>query len=352
MGGVNLKRRLIGLDLFRIMATFFVFLFHTRIIIQCNYGVLNNFVGMGAIYMSGFFILSGFVLFINYKEKNIVEERNIKKFYLKRFISIFPLYYFVSLMYIIFIGDNSLIQDIFLFPIELLGLQTVFTSLFNVSHNGGTWFISCIMFAYLLYPFFQQVALKFSNKSKIRIILLLMFILIYSPIIVYKFDVFNIYSNPFFRILEFFIGVLVASIVDDVYNNKKYRFLFQIKSCLIEFIILFLIIIIGIKLNFLVNDYNGYNFIVIPMFVLMILGLSKISLNNLNNSKIIKYLSEISYSYFLAQFFTWPIVKLIIKKYQIYSNNQKILLCVIICLLIAILLHELVEKKCKKIINI
>ena len=53
--------RLIGLDLFRIFAVLVIFFFHTGHI-GCSYGLLRGFIGQGAIFMTAFFMLSGFAL--------------------------------------------------------------------------------------------------------------------------------------------------------------------------------------------------------------------------------------------------------------------------------------------------
>ena len=60
---VSTKMRIIGLDVFRIFLTMLVFAFHSNIHFQCHYGILDNFVSMGAIAMTGFFMLSGFSMF-------------------------------------------------------------------------------------------------------------------------------------------------------------------------------------------------------------------------------------------------------------------------------------------------
>lgn len=99
---------------------------------------------------------------------------NIKLFYKKRYITILPIYYLVGTLYIIFFwgGTESLLENVILMPIEILGLQSVFTSIFSVSHNGGTWFVSCILLCYLIYPFAQEIIKQISLKSKIKMLLL------------------------------------------------------------------------------------------------------------------------------------------------------------------------------------
>ena len=63
---------------------------------ECEYGVFNRFISMGAIAMTAFFMLSGYSLHLAYKEKNATKLSSYKKYLFKRFAGIFPLYYFVA----------------------------------------------------------------------------------------------------------------------------------------------------------------------------------------------------------------------------------------------------------------
>ena len=104
MGGGNSEtQRLVGLDFFRIVLALLVFLFHSIVKYDCDYGPLTTFFRMGAIAMTGFMVLSGYVLSKMYNYKNMSVLVEIKKFYLKRIITLFPLYYFIA-----FITDFSL----------------------------------------------------------------------------------------------------------------------------------------------------------------------------------------------------------------------------------------------------
>ena len=94
------KDRLLGLDIYRILAALFIFLFHSNMHIGCSYGFLSGFVSMGAIYMTAFFLLSGFSLFLVWNKKDLNNIDTIKGFYLKRGIGILPLYYTVALLFI------------------------------------------------------------------------------------------------------------------------------------------------------------------------------------------------------------------------------------------------------------
>ena len=130
------KSRLYGLDLFRVISVLVVFFFHSRMHLNCEYGILDSFFSMGAIFMTAFFILSGFV--ISYTSSADV---NVIPFYKKRFIGIIPAYWGIGLLFTIYTGIGYFLlapdrlsefftTSIFLIPIEFFALQSSFSTLF------------------------------------------------------------------------------------------------------------------------------------------------------------------------------------------------------------------------------
>lgn len=199
-----------------------------------------------------------------------------------------PIYYLVGTLYIIFFGGGteSLLENVILMPIEILGLQSVFTSIFSVSHNGGTWFVSCILLCYLIYPFAQEIIKQISLKSKIKMLLLSVLVLLWSPFIVWKFQTGAIYSNPFFRILEFIIGILLCSMKDEISRLSIARFLYSRIFIFIEFIILIIGVTVAYRLKVSPGNYMLYSWIGLPMFMLLIVSMSSIVSNQFNKNKI------------------------------------------------------------------
>lgn len=100
-----------------------------------------------------------------------------------------------------------------------------------------------------------------------------------------------------------------------------------------------------VQRNFAVGDYMLYSWIALPLFTVMIITLSE-SWNMSGDAFVIKkvlpYLSKISYAFFLAQFFTWPLMHKIIDLVS-DDNLFKILVSFVITLIFSILLHEAVE---------
>ena len=123
-----IRSRIIGLDIFRIFLAAYVLAFHSNIHFQCYYGILDNFISMGAIAMTGFFMLSGFFLFYVYESDDMHALANVRRFYRKRLIRIMPSYYIVGLFYCFFCGTESPLQNLLLAPMEILGLQAVYPS--------------------------------------------------------------------------------------------------------------------------------------------------------------------------------------------------------------------------------
>lgn len=358
---LSLKKRYIGLDIFRLMAVIAILLLHTTNHLYADYGPLRPFARMGAVFMTAFFMLSGFSLFVNHASENAITLPNLKSYFKKRFIGILPMYYMVYVLFVLFYFcaskifstlDYSLTDELILAPVEILGIQSNFHSLYDYSHNGMTWFISCLLMCYLVYPLLQEVAKQLSNKAKFRIILLLSLILIYAPIVQDMFQTAFLYTNPFFRILEFSIGVFLASMkprLDEITFIKKYVYNW------LTVIIVNLLMIIGVSIavsaGIAVKNYTLYSGLCLPFFIVMLIGFSGVSSEALSKSKVIRYCCDISYAFFLAQLFSDTICSILIIELGIKNNLIIILLGWVVCIAIALLLHEAFEKPVKKILN-
>ena len=351
-----MRKRLGMIDVLRITAVFVIFLFHSNIHIGCDYSILTPFINMGAIFMTAFFIISGFsIYYVNQGSEGYNTKKSIVGFYKKRIVSIMPMYWFMAITYPIWdviINNGSIINNIILVPIELLGLQNVFHSLFGYTHNGGTWFVSCILFCYLIFPFVYNFVKETSIKFKVRLGIILGIILLYSPFLAGYLKIEGIYSNIFFRMIEFVIGMLLCSIWLDVKETKWYKHFFA-RRVLFIFVFLVLIVLVTIfaKMNILVGNYMVYSVIGLPCYSLLVFSGAGIETPIVNSSKIIKYAVNISYVFFFAQFYTWKITLGIINIIGVNTNIIRIAISFVVCTLIAIVMHEAIEKPLKKIIS-
>lgn len=343
--------RYIGLDLIRIALALLIYLFHSHTHFMCDYSIFNDFIRMGAISMTGFLMLSGYCLHLSYSKKDLTKLCEIKTFYVKRLITILPLYYFVAIAYTIYgtaDGIVSMKENVLLFPVETLCLQSTFSSLFGYTHNGGTWFFSCIVICYLAYPFLQVLLSQMSNKAKMYLAIVLWGIICYSPIVQHAFQLQIIYTNPFFRLLEFTIGVIVAQIN---YSNSSHRLLEFLRTRL-SLLTVLLFFFLSVSIFHAVGvpaDYILYDFLVIPCMAGLLIPLGTMSLLKFQGNKWILYMSSIAFTFFICQIGpVWKYSGLLCEMIGTNTNILKITISFLYCFIGAILIHELVEKPSSK----
>lgn len=343
------KERVIGLDIIRLGLVLLIYLFHSHMHYKCDYWKFNDFISMGAISMTAFFMLSGYSLHIADGGKNLLDKDALKYFYVKRFWGIMPLYYFMGALYVIYLvctGRETLLKEIALSPVELLGLQSYFSTLFNFSHNGGTWFVSCLLCCYFIYPFLEKICGFLGRNKKVCAIAVLSGILLIAPIVQHGFHLSSIYTNPFFRILEFIIGILIAQL-----NEVKVRDLSLIKLARNKYFanFCFLLLLLGVSIAVKVNipmDYMLYSWIGLPCFIVLFFYWGGV---HGSEPKIMLYLSKISYAFFLMQLFLWQITRKIFECTGLPEINAlKIFISFSVCIIGASALHNWIEEPIKR----
>ena len=144
-----------------------------------------------------------------------------------------------------------------------------------------------------------------------------LFVLVaYSGFVVSFFKLSSIYTNPFIRLCEFMIGITIGCIRADYKINLKAGF-----SGLV-FLMSFVILLFGVSIIYNVfsyDDYMQYNWFLIPSSGIMIYY-STFMMDD-RYSKVLRYLSNLSYCYFLAQLFSNFIAQLVISRFGVSSNT-------------------------------
>ena len=299
--------------------------------------------------------MSGYVLEYTSCGRNLSDKNEIKRFYIKRLITILPLYYAYAIINvainILWKGETAAIQELILFPIETLGIQTFYSSLFPYSHNGGSWFISCILICYFIFPLLFQLTRCLTNRVRLTILILLICVLLWSPIIVHLLKLETIYSNPFFRILEFTIGIVVAQLNTSMTKSRIISLLQSSASCILTIFILVSGVTIAYHID-IPHDYMLYSWVALPCFVSLLFSLGSLHFDRLQNSKVIKYLSALSFALFLSQLsVVWHFVNRAFAMNNIHSNIANIILAALICFFIANVLYYCIEKPSKKLLS-
>lgn len=344
------EKRMYGLDLLRIAAMVVIFIGHSANQLGCNYYWFAPLIQLRDVAMTLFFMLSGFVLYYNYSKKDLSCFGNIKEFWIKRVAAIVPTYWFVAAGFIIFIGTDSCDTIIRLLPIEALGLQSTLTSIFSISHNGGTWFVSCLLLSYFFYPFMQELIKNISYKSKVSVTVILAALLTYIPFLIGWFNLVDIYDDPFYRGIEFVWGSCLAALILG-WNQQKFCNVSRIKNyggtalLLVSILITLLLLYNNIMVDLGPYSLGMYEVLRYPLLGAMTVGAALMDLDFLSGNKIlnslVKYLSSIAYEFFLAQFFTWKTSIFIFSILSVEKNSFRVLISFAICLIYATVIHYL-----------
>lgn len=349
------KRRIWPLELLRICSILIVFAFHAMTHLGTSFSIFSQYIANGATYMVVFFMLSGFVIFLGHENSDWSNSKLLAYFYLRRLISIYPLYLFLHFTYEIVFRPLSVKENLLILPVELLGLQSFFSSLFSVSHNGGTWFVSCLLFCYFLFPLFELIVRGLRSKRSCLILCLLLYIILaIAPVVNYVFKTNSLYENPFFRSLEFLLGVLLAKIATTERPPVKWPAFLALVLFILHIVILSWLSPHGYISPVDNSRYIQFDIINIPFFALIIYFLSfshSSHLIRICQLPAVRYFSSIGLCFWFAQMFYFKIVQNLCALSGIPTTSGIAAAgAFVLCFCLASLFHFLVEKPAKKIL--
>lgn len=214
-----MKKRLIGIDVIRILCAILILFFHLG-----GRGIefkgWNEWIGNQVEFiMILFFMISGFCL--SFSKRNLSGKNEILDFYKIRILKLLPLYWVIEI-YLLIISiyyGSEWINRIKILPIRLLGLQMAYPVEVYV---GVDWFIGSIMMCYLMYPIIQILTDKLSNEKRYMVCIGGIVVLFYSMLMKEWFPGTDLYYNTFFRFLEFSIGAVIPHNVEIMKEKNKY----------------------------------------------------------------------------------------------------------------------------------
>jgi len=351
-GKIEINNEIKPLTFFRFITAFMVFLFHCHghLKVSTNIKFIDNFMAQGAVFMTAFFILSGFVLYYVYSEYDFFQGKNLKNYYIKRLARIYPGYITVTALSFLLINNAGVAQNILLVPMSLFCWQSFFYSSFQYLLNGGMWSISVEMFFYSLFPLIMFLFKKI-NQHKIKLFFGLYFLSVYPALVqCYFYGTEDLYINPVFRLPEFMMGMLVASVY---LQKKKEGKTYKDVSFIFASILLFVLTSALANTNF-VNKvrfgghYTYYNVVIIPLLAFILYRFAMLTNKYVlafTNNFVSNYLGRVSYAFYLTQFVA---INFLGKKYLLDLVHNKLFLLLIVFfinLILAIILYEFVEKK-------
>ncbi|WP_435948146.1 acyltransferase family protein [Dryocola sp. BD586] len=326
------RNELYGLTIFRFIAAFYVFIFHCNLRYPADVSIwLAAIFKNGAIGMSFFFILSGFVMAWAYQD-------GIRENYLKsRIARIYPAYIAMGIISLPFIFSYDLAKITTYIFLYLTASQSWIPSSFSIWHFSGSWSVSTEMFFYITFPLLLPL-IKRNPFLSIFIAYVATSLMVPLTMNINDRGWFPLlYIGPMYRLPEFVIGVALGCIYSSGLRLKKSL------PILTPVAILVLLILSPV-------DNIGWvknNFITVPATAVLIYCIACMDIANTRIAKPFIYLGKISYSFYLMQL---PVMIYITNNHSILESMatwQAWLIIGIINILMASACYHIVENNVK-----
>ncbi|MBF1141802.1 MAG: acyltransferase [[Eubacterium] sulci] len=339
------REHLAILDIIKICCAVLIYMRHSITMFGCTYGsslVDGLICATTSPIMVCFFVVSGFSIYYNNSNRNLLDAGELRTFYKKRFITLFPIYILVHMLSYVLV-ENTLQQKIYSTPVELLGLQSMYGGLFGISHSGATWFISSLLLGYFIYPLVQEL-LKMNQRCIYLVTSVIFFVLVYSEVVMLQiFGVQPGYVNPVFRAMQVAFGaaLCMAFTEDDKGNNKKAAIMMVAN-----------LISTGLLTVFALHYKMGIEYVTTPIYYYLIAFAMLISIKFkprlLTKSKLIKYAGSLTFYFFILQVFLWRLSAKVCGLTGFESNKGKLLVSFVLCVALSIICKELFDKHAQK----
>jgi peptidoglycan/LPS O-acetylase OafA/YrhL len=347
----------------RFIAALYVFIFHMhmRWPLSVN-GFTSNVISQGAVGMSVFFMLSGFLL--SYKYMHI--ESNSASYLVNRLARIYPIYGVTMLITLPWIGINIFSGDfeintqeflklILLLIANIFLIQAWFPQFFSYWNNGGSWSISVEAFLYIALPFLLPAMSRLKKETLFILIAVLYFLSLLPGLSINlfpgtSFPVF--YATPIYRLPEFLIGACMLLVYKASSRENKYT--------TIQAIIFFGFIIYIGTLGNNMPSYIGHNAVTIPVIAFMLFSLAsnKGIFAKILSNRILVWLGKVSYCFYSFQLFIILFMinnhDAVITMFPFFINNNVLALASFLVLVLLsaagyYLIEEPARKKIKEI---
>lgn len=327
-----MQRELGGLTSLRFFAALFVFLFHMEI--RWPAGVGQSYaaiVSQGAIGMTIFFMLSGFVLAYRYQGKNF----DTKRYAIHRFAKIYPVYLLAMVLTLPWLVAQAgelpggivvqIVAVAFLVLASLTLAQAWLTPLFPFWNFGASWSISVEAFLYGVFPVLARRLACLTPRAAILVgattylaacapgVVIMIFSDNHGPIG-------QFYSMPIFRLAEFMLGIMAFRLAKVVLQRGVW--LLSILTALGWIALLAYLAKFGAAFPV----YVSHGWLVIPVVFLTLITLnSNRALSQALGIAPLKLLGHASYSFYSLQVvFIMVLIEIhpwLVSSFPVLSNN-------------------------------
>lgn len=337
------------IEALRFIGMLFIYLCHLDFIhYSSNLKIksIAEYFQLGGVGVELFIVMSGFAITLGYFNKNI----SFKDFILRRLNRIYPVYFIFLVAGAFYMYNYFLTSPILTFAKffqHLLFLQTISPIPQSATaFNGAAWTVATLFICYLATPILFK-GLKY--KTKTTITLLFIYILIINIISLYfkdnysaNFNIWLTYLSPFFRFIDFFIGVSFGILFLKTQNELK-----KLYTSYFSFIE---ILITAIWIYFTFNPINTQIYGVICAGLLTVYSFQKGFISKFFKHQIWFKLGALSYSFYLCHYLILMVTNKILNQHHI-TTDYGIIIASISCFALSIIIAYVVNKKIEPKLN-
>lgn len=273
------RRRLPALEGLRALGTIGIFLFHSGFLFQGTFPVTL------------FFMLSGFLLYYRKagRSGDVTFASWIKGYVWKKWRKFYPLHLITFLIAVALVLRKSIwTRELTVSGLLQLLLIHPFFPKYALSHNGLSWFLAVTMFLYVI-AFFLLKLIDNVHKTKGCIAFTLGIIVLLS-LLSRKGISLYLYTNPLYRILDFWLGMLIAKAylgrVAEVKNATKTEFL------------LVVIFFVQYALSLLIGETPGY-YSVLFAVALYVFAIGEGVVSKIISGKVFRIIAYYSFEFYM-----------------------------------------------------
>jgi len=296
----------------------------------------------GFVGVSFFFVLSGFIISYSYKKRLL--EKNISKhqFWIARLARIYPLHLatlFFAVLLHLEIWQNTWRGICHFIPNLFLLQAFIPEQSFYYSFNSPSWSLCCEMLFYALFPVFIQ---WFSSIRKLLAVLFVLMTIILTGMAYTPQDQTLVntiwYVNPFFRLCDFFIGMLLL----EFYERYRHIHLSYKKASLFEILASVIFLVFYLSANSFSIVYRASSYYWIPVsLVVFVFALQRGCISKLLSNKYLVYLGKISFGVYMFHFLVLDVLVRVTHKMglELYAPTSFAILILITLLLSSLSFH-------------
>ncbi|QKG51617.1 acyltransferase family protein [Hymenobacter sp. BRD67] len=304
----KIKIELKALTGLRFVAAFLVFIFHVNMRTKMLFlpWPVYNIVSHGALGVTVFFVLSGFLLTYShlkdFPNAQIQTPKYILVFFCKRLARIYPVYLaglFVFASLISLEGTTTPTAPLTMVA-DLTMTEAVFPAISMSWYGSGGWSVSSEIFFYLFFPFLLPLLLRISRQPILWILLTVVILAgtfggfayrLWPAYVSYSL----MYNHPLFRCSEFIAGMISGLLV----------FRFQWRTTEWQALVM-----VGIAGTYIAGagprllGFVAHNWLIVPAIICLLAALvdiDKTKFLRLLTHPVAEYAGRISYCFYLAQ---------------------------------------------------